>query len=183
MEIAPEAVEVPPDAPQRRFRATENPIVRAIGRVPLPLGAKLLIGFVLVAGLLALSAALGLLALSQSNSRGAQLRKLQQEAVLEQRLLGDAMQLQSATSYLAYSPKDSPLHGVIGGDVGQFCADVGARVCGGEGLASGGGLSLARIDPALFREVNTRLKAFNNLDYGTGGASAPLLRPPLCGLL
>jgi hypothetical protein len=38
MEIAPEAVEVPPDAPQPRFRATENPIVRAIGRVPLPLG-------------------------------------------------------------------------------------------------------------------------------------------------
>jgi hypothetical protein len=37
MEIAPEAVEVPPDAPQRRFRATENPIVRAIDRVPLPL--------------------------------------------------------------------------------------------------------------------------------------------------
>ena len=108
MEIAPEAVEVPPDAPQRRLSATENPIVRAIGRVPLPLGAKLLIGFALVAGLLALSAVLGLLALSQSNSRGAQLRRLQQEAVLEQRLLGDATQLQNATTYLSYSPKDSP---------------------------------------------------------------------------
>jgi signal transduction histidine kinase len=177
MEIAPEAVEVPPDAPQRRFRATENPIVRAIGRVPLPLGAKLLIGFVLVAGLLAVSAVLGLRALSQSNSRGAQLRRLQQEAVFEQRLLGDATQLQSVTGQLVYAPNSSPLHGVVGGDVAQLCADVVARVCGGaegvaagggEGLAAGVGLSLARIDPALFREVDARLKAFNNLTYGNG---------------
>ena len=179
MEIAPEAVEAPPDAPRRRLSATENPIVRAIGRLPLPLGAKLLIGFALVAGLLALSAVLGLLALSQSNSRGAQLRRLQQEAVFEQRLLGDATQLQNATSYLAYSPKDSPLHAVVGGDVGQLCSDAAARCGGSEGstAAPAGGLSLARIDPALFRDVNARLKAFNNLDYGTGegpsSASSP----------
>jgi signal transduction histidine kinase len=93
MEIAPEAVEVPPDAPQRRLSATENPIVRAIGRVPLPLGAKLLIGFALVAALLALSAALGLVALSQSNSRGGQLRMLQQTAAYARLLEGDATQL------------------------------------------------------------------------------------------
>jgi signal transduction histidine kinase len=172
MEIAPEAVEAPSAAPQRRFRATENPIVRAIGRVPLPLGAKLLIGFALVAGLLALSAVLGLMALSQSNSRGAQLRTLQQEAVFEQRLLGDATQLQSVTGQLVYAPKSTPMHGVVGGAVGQLCADAGARCGGGEGLSTGvGGLSLARIDPVLFRDVNARLKAFDNLAYGNEGAA------------
>jgi hypothetical protein len=56
--------------------------------------------------LLALSAVLGLVALNQTNSRGAQLRKLQQEAVLEQRLLGDALQLQSATGQLVYAPQE-----------------------------------------------------------------------------
>ncbi len=184
MEIAPEAVEVPPDAPQRRLSATENPLVRAVGRIPLPLGAKLFIGFVLVAGLLALSAALGLVALNQSNSRGAQLRKLQQQAVLEQQLLGDATHLQSVTSQLVYAPNSTPLHGVVAGDVGQLCADAGARVCGGGADSGGGGgtviqaggLTLARIDPALFRELNVRLKAFDNLSYGNGigiGPSAP----------
>jgi signal transduction histidine kinase len=178
MEIAPEAVEVPPDAPQRRFRATENPIVRAIGRVPLPLGAKLLIGFVLVAGLLALSAVLGLAALSQSNSRGAQLRRLQREAVYEQRLLDDATGLQTATAQLVYVPKSTPLHAVVGSELGQLCVDAAARGCGGpEGLSdvpAAAGLTLARIDPALYARVNARLKAFSNLSYGTGiGPSTP----------
>jgi signal transduction histidine kinase len=93
MEIAPEAVEAPEAAAPRRPRATENPLVRAVGRIPLPLGAKLLIGFVLVAGLLALSAALGLVALNQSNSRGEQLRRLQQTAAYARLLEGDATQL------------------------------------------------------------------------------------------
>jgi signal transduction histidine kinase len=93
MEIAPEAVEAPEPAAPRRFRATENPLVRAIGRIPLPLGAKLLIGFALVAGLLALTAVLGLVALSQSNSRGEQLKRLQQTAAYAQLLAADANQL------------------------------------------------------------------------------------------
>jgi signal transduction histidine kinase len=95
MEIAPEAVEGPPNASQRRLNATENPLVRAIGRVPLPLGAKLLIAFALVAALLGLSAALGLVALSQSNSRGEQLRRLQQTAAYARLLEGDALLLGS----------------------------------------------------------------------------------------
>jgi signal transduction histidine kinase len=93
MEIAPEAVEVPEAAPQQQIRATDNPIVRTVARVPLPLGAKLLIGFALVAGLLALTAVLGLVALSQSNSRGEQLKRLQQTAAYAQLLAADAIQL------------------------------------------------------------------------------------------
>jgi signal transduction histidine kinase len=175
MEIAPEAVEAPPAAPRRR-RATENPIVRAIGGVPLPLGAKLLIGFALVAGLLALSAVLGLVELSQSNSRGAELRTLQKEAVYEQKLLDDATQLQSATGQLVYAPRDTPLHTVVSADVSRLCVDAEATVCGGRGGVKSpfsSGISLIRVDPALFREVNARLKAFDNLSYvGEGTPSA-----------
>jgi signal transduction histidine kinase len=124
---------------------------------------------------------LGLMALSQSNSRGAQLRTLQQEAVLEQRLLGDATQLQSATQQLVYAPNSTPLHAVVGGDIGQLCADAAAQGCGGdEGISAGApgeGPTLARVDPALFRELNTRLEAFNNLSYGNGFGPSTASKP------
>jgi len=92
-DIAHQPVEVTPEAPARVEQATGNPLVRAVGRIPLPLGAKLLIGFALVAGLLALTAVLGLAALSQSNSRGEQLKRLQQTAAYAQLLAADANQL------------------------------------------------------------------------------------------
>jgi signal transduction histidine kinase len=91
MAIAHDAV-----APGRRRRLgwlANNPLVQAVGRIPLPLGGKLLLGFAVVAGLLALVAALGLLALSQSNSRGAELRNLEQTASFERIVLADANQL------------------------------------------------------------------------------------------
>jgi signal transduction histidine kinase len=157
--------------------ADDNPLVRWVGRIPLPLGAKLLIGFALVAGLLALSAALGLVALGQSNSRGIELRRLQQEAVYAQLLLGDATQLHTATGQLVYFRASTPLHAVVGAARTQLCADAAAPDCGGaEGIGATPGLSvsLPRIDPALARDVATRLKAFDNLAYGAGeGGSAP----------
>jgi len=65
----------PAAAPElkRRSWVSDNPVVRGVGRIPLPLGAKLLAGFALVALLLALVAGLGLLSLGQSNTRGKQL--------------------------------------------------------------------------------------------------------------
>ena len=93
MEIARDAVETPSAEPKRRLRDRDNPVVRAIARIPLPIGAKLLIGFALVAGLLAFIAALGLVALGQSNSRGQQLRSLQQTRAYARLLAGDAAQL------------------------------------------------------------------------------------------
>ena len=71
----------------------DNPLVRAVGRVPLPLGGKLLVGFTVVAALLALIAALGLRALSQSNSRGEELRSLEQTASFVRIVEADANQL------------------------------------------------------------------------------------------
>src|SRR5690554_3978781 len=83
-------------APRRweRFDWLEdNPLVRGIGRIPLPLGGKLLLGFTAVAALLALVAALGLVALSQSNSRGEELRSLEQTAAFVRIVAADANQL------------------------------------------------------------------------------------------
>jgi signal transduction histidine kinase len=73
--------------------SVRDPLVRAVARVPLPIRAKQLFGSFAVAALLALVAVLGLIALGQSNSRGTELRRLQQQGGYEQLLLTDATQL------------------------------------------------------------------------------------------
>jgi signal transduction histidine kinase len=78
---------------------SENPLVRGVARLPLPIRAKQLIGSAAVAVLLALVAILGLVALGQSNSRGTELRKLQQQGAYEQLLLTDATQLQQLLDF------------------------------------------------------------------------------------
>ena len=95
MDLASEPVDV-----ARRERTLGwASLVRAVGRVPLPIRAKQLFGTLAVAALLALVAVLGLVALGQSNSRGTELRKLQQRAVYEQLLLTDATQLKQLLDY------------------------------------------------------------------------------------
>jgi signal transduction histidine kinase len=85
-------VGVAPEERTRRWR-TDNPLVRAVARIPLPIQAKQLIGTFAVAALLALVAVLGLVPLGQSNSRGTELRRLKQQGDYEQLLLTDATQL------------------------------------------------------------------------------------------
>src|SRR5881275_1801015 len=89
MEVAPETVDVAPEG--RTFGWAS--LVRAVARVPLPIRAKQLFGSFAVAALLGLVAVLGLVALGQSNSRGTELRKLQQQGGYEQLLQTDATQL------------------------------------------------------------------------------------------
>ena len=89
--------------------SSDNPAVRAVARVPLPIRAKQLFGSFAVAALLALVAVLGLVALGQSNSRGTELRKLQQQGGYEQLLLTDATQLKQSIDFrLAYHPNQRP---------------------------------------------------------------------------
>jgi signal transduction histidine kinase len=90
-DIAHDPVETPSDV--QRAQRSDNPLVRAVGRIPLPLGAKLLLGFAVVGALLAIGYALGLVALGQSNSRGQQLHGLQQSAAYARLLVADANQL------------------------------------------------------------------------------------------
>jgi signal transduction histidine kinase len=113
--------------------------VRAVARVPLPIRAKQLFGSVAVAALLALVAVLGLVTLGQSNSRGTELRRLQQQAVYEQLLLTDATQLKRAI-LRRLEGTDNPVVGPrarkwifyaddsrIGEEANQLCLDAGFR--------------------------------------------------------
>jgi len=74
-------------------------LVGLVARVRLPIRAKQLVGSVAVAALLAFVAVLGLVALGQSNSRGAELRKLKQQGGYEQLLLTDATQLKQLLDF------------------------------------------------------------------------------------
>jgi signal transduction histidine kinase len=88
--------ETPVEPSAERAKSTptsERPLVRAVGGVPLPLRAKLLIGFGVVGVLLAIGYVLGFVALGQSNSRSDRLRSLQQTAASAQLLEADAAQL------------------------------------------------------------------------------------------
>src|SRR2546421_3873003 len=131
MDIAPDAVEVKPDRSAGHFAwAANNPLVRAIGRVPLPLGAKLTAGFAIIATLLAVGYALGFLALRQSNVRGQQLRSLQQRTAYVQLLLSDATQLKLAVDRLHQitAPSQSiagAFELTIASASGALCLDAG----------------------------------------------------------
>ena len=172
MEVAPDAVDLPETAPKRRSWSADNPVVRWIGRIRLPLGGKLVMGFGVVAALLALVGVLGVAALSQSNSRSKELRTLQQQAVYTQLLLSDATQLESATNYLVYSRASTPLLALVASDEAQLCVD--AATCTIAATPRTAGLSLASIDRSLARHVKARLEAFANLSQGSGeGDSSP----------
>src|SRR5215471_7471972 len=152
LEVPPETVDIAPEA--RTFRSgSDNPLVRAVARIPLPIRAKQLFGTFAVATLLALVAILGLVALGQSNSRGTELRRLQQQGAFEQLVLTDATQLQQLLDVRLgrlYNLNDTPLRSEepdipafdphsyqrgflsaldqrIGGEFGQLCLDAGVR--------------------------------------------------------
>src|SRR5215475_4060199 len=132
MDLAHDAVEPEPASRRRRLGWTaDNALVRAVGRVRLPLGAKLLIGFAVVGALLAIGYVLGVVALGQSNSRGEQLLRLQRRAVNLQLVLADANQLKRTIEYRINAPGEDPkqfgsgLDQEIGADMSQLCFDSG----------------------------------------------------------
>jgi signal transduction histidine kinase len=137
----------------RIFDSVRNPLVRAVARVPLPIRAKQLFGTFAVAALLALVAVLGLVALGQSNSRGTELRRLQQQGGYEQLLQTDATQLKQVIDLRLgrlynlnnrLSPSEEPdlpafdpdsyqrgflsaLDQQIGNEFARLCIDAGVR--------------------------------------------------------
>jgi len=177
-EIAQPPVEVTAGAAQARAGpASDNPLVRAVGRIPLRLRAKLLIGFAVVGLLLALVAVLGLVALGQSNSRSTDLRKLQGQAVVERILLTDTIRLAGALQQDPPDVQDAPAlwdHPLalrwfysgheteIGKDFFQICLDAGAikRYCG---TPSHLPTTLLDVKPSLWRRVRSAVTLFNNI--------------------
>jgi signal transduction histidine kinase len=183
MEIAPEAVRVEDEHGAERFAwAAENPLVRTIQRVPLPLGAKLIAGFTVIAALLAVGYTLGFVALRQSNSRGEQLDQLQRQSAYEQLLLSDATELKGALDRLDHLTDPAPsvtqayvptitdsagalcIHAGFGGGYLGFC---------GPGTSPRQGLKLAAIDPPLAQTLHSELPAFSSLSGYLGTSFAP----------
>ncbi len=126
-----EVAQPPPEGTSAR---RIGPFVRAVGRLPIPLGAKLLLGFGVVAALLAVGYSLGLVALSQSNSRGDQLLGLQRQAVGVQVLLTDATQLKATIESRIHSSAPtkkfgSALDQAIARQFNQLCHDADGGSC------------------------------------------------------
>jgi signal transduction histidine kinase len=145
----------------------------AVGRVPLPLGAKLLLGFVFVGTLLAVGYSLGLVALSQSNSRGEHLLRLQRRAVYLQLALADATQLKRAIEFRSNAfgtakPFGSPIDLAIVNDADQLCIDSGFD-CVSE--ARPGPFHLSAVDPKAFDLLSRSRPIFYRLDGDTEGAA------------
>jgi signal transduction histidine kinase len=165
----------------RMLDSVRNPLVRAVARIPLPIRAKQLFGTFAVAALLALVAVLGLVALGQSNSRGTELTKLQQQGVYEQLLLTDTTQLRQLVDLRLdrlYPLNDRPppsdeldiprynqasyqrgflsaLDQQIGNEFIRLCLDAGVGGC----LSSQSALphlplTLRAVAPSLWRELS-----------------------------
>jgi signal transduction histidine kinase len=160
MAIAHDAA-VPPE--RRRWDwLADNPIVRAIGRVRLPLGAKLIAGFGVVAALLAVVAVLGLLALRSSNSRGARLPQLRENVFYLRVLQVDADQLKSAIDYrLTLTDRFAIANETIAKDLTQLCQDAGSENCGvGQRELQRFPIGLAQLAPALNQRLNMAVPTF-----------------------
>jgi signal transduction histidine kinase len=144
--------------PERRHWdwLADNPIVRAFGRTPLPLGAKLIAGFAVVAGLLAVVAVLGLVALDKSNSRGLKLPGLQQEVFYEHFLQTDADQLRTSIEYrLHFNGGSAAANQTITNNLSQLCEDASVGNCGlGIPTFQRFPIALEQLDPSLAQELN-----------------------------
>ena len=182
MDLAHDAVE-PKPAPRRRRLgwAANNALVRAVGRVPLPLGAKLLLGFAVVGALLAIGYVLGVVALGQSNSRGKELLRLQRRAVNLQIVLTDAEQLRKTIEYRINAPGSTKAFGAgldqaIGNNMDQLCLDSGLRCFSGAELPR---FRLSAVDPKAFRMLATSVPLFYPIigaNEGPPGYVDPILK-------
>ena len=90
------------DADKRRLLSrADNPLVRAVGRLPVKVRTKLLVGFLSIAALLVLVALLGLRVLGQSNLRAEHLGALQVRVAGYQQLEADAAALRQELAICA----------------------------------------------------------------------------------
>jgi signal transduction histidine kinase len=164
-----------PSEPRRRDLVADNPLVRAVGRVRLPLGAKLIAGFAVVAALLTVVAVLGLVALNRSNSRGVELPGLRKEVFYERVLQSDAENLKSTIDFRLQLVKlgqgeDLPTFDqTIAADWSQLCGDAGAQSCGtNPAKFPRFPVTLEQLKPRL----HSRLEAVAPTFYSPNGSSS-----------
>ncbi|MGB2952444.1 MAG: HAMP domain-containing protein, partial [Gaiellaceae bacterium] len=179
----------------RILDSVRKPLVRAVARVPLPIRTKQLFGSFAVAALLALVAVLGLVALGQSNSRGKQLRRLQEEGVYEQLLLTDATQLKTTLDYRLRPAVTAPgvpvpqtvfaaLGNLIDGEWNRLCLDGGLRPlfvditptpgeCFPDNQRTHRPLTLDAVAPSLSRKLADSVTLFWAINLESGESSSP----------
>jgi signal transduction histidine kinase len=173
-DVAQDIVEPAPKAGRRGSGwSADNPLVRAVGRLRLPLGVKLVAGYALVAGLLAVGYSLGIVALGQSNSRGEQLLRLQRRAVYVQLVLTDATQLKQAIEFRLNAlstkkPLGSPIDLAIGNDLDQLCVDSGFDCLGS---APPGPFHLSSVDPKAYALLQDSHRIFYRIIGVTQGGA------------
>jgi signal transduction histidine kinase len=79
--------------PRRVLSASDNPLVRAVGRVPLPIQAKFLVPSVATVALLVILGVLGLRVIGESNDRVVALGELQQRAAAYRELQAESVEI------------------------------------------------------------------------------------------
>jgi signal transduction histidine kinase len=187
MTIGSDAVGVPPIAKRRAFfRPAENPLIRAVGRVPVTVRTKLLVGFAGIAALLVLVGMLGLLALGRSNARVERLGTLQTRAAAYQNLQTEVDQLDAL---LVERADLTPNAGVPRGQAAKAPTNISFLVLDrfiNQRLTvfASDVTVLQDVEPALFQRVfaiyirfTSKTHAVQLLDeVGKGAAAGPLVR-------
>ena len=80
-------------SPHRVLSGSDNPLVRAVGRVPLPIQAKFLVPSVATVALLVILGVLGLRVIGESNDRVVALGELQQRAATYRELQAESVEI------------------------------------------------------------------------------------------
>ena len=132
----------------RTLSRADNPLVRAVSRLPVRVGTKLLVAFAVIAGLLLAIALLGVRVLGQSNSRVVALGTLQQRAATYQRLQTQASQLRQLLAVRA--AEDPSLQKYLGGGPAELLR----------------GLSWTLVDKAIAASLSQLGPATNEARFG-----------------
>jgi signal transduction histidine kinase len=98
----------------RRRSAADNPLARAVGRLPVTVRTKVLVALAMLVALLVVVAVLGLRVLGQSNARGDALRTLQLRAATYQGLQTQSHQLRQLLALRV--GQDPSLNAYLSGD-------------------------------------------------------------------
>jgi signal transduction histidine kinase len=149
---------------RRPLSRGDNPVVRAVGRVPAKVHTKLLVAFIGTAVLVVVVGVLGLHLLGQSNDRIAGLGALQKRALAYGNIQSDALHVRELLAesvggdfYALNNPKLPPLSGRAAIRVDQAAANVLARI-GPKTLADWLGFVPSLEEERLLRRIQAKAR-------------------------
>jgi signal transduction histidine kinase len=148
----------PVDAVRRLFTRADNPVVRAVAKVPAKLRTKLLASFLAIAALLVLVALLGVRVLGQSNSRSERLKTLQTHAA----------------AYVALNTQATTVRDILGLCAGG--ADAVKFAHGGKAPAAASTNRCLRSIDNVMQTAMADLGAAAQLQFTPTGDEVPLFR-------